>query len=379
MSLFDFFRYFKRPKRKPFSAWQIELTTRCPLNCRMCIREGASGWRYGDMRLEDFKKITPYFKDVETVILEGWGDSLLHKDFIEIIRLVKAEGAEAGFVTSGSILNRDYISELINAGIDIIGFSLSGVTPKTHELIRKGSDLLSLTGHIKTFNQLKADKGLEKPRLHLIYLMLKDNIYEIPQLPELAKEIGIKDIVLINLIHITNDWQESQRVFRCTHEDYHPPLNPLTSREGEYEDILKQAEAKANELGITLKTHPLSTDEVIVCEENPLRNLYISVDGEVSPCVYLYPPLSPPFKRIFCGKEYQVNKLNFGNIFNKPFDAIWNNKGYAEFRQAFALRKKGFDEINSYPRDLSGLNKIKSLALPEPPEPCRTCYKILGL
>jgi MoaA/NifB/PqqE/SkfB family radical SAM enzyme len=367
MSWLNLFRFFKKPETRPFSAWQIELTTRCPINCRMCIREMADNWLFGDMRLEDFKKLTPYFKDVETVILEGWGDSLLHKDFIEIIKLVKAEGSQAGFVTSGSILDKNYITDIINAGIDIIGFSLAGVAPKTHGSIRLGSDLLSLTEHIQTFNKIKKDKNLQKPKLHIIYLMLKDNISEIPKLPQLVKEIGIEDVVLTNLIHITNDWQEGQRVYRCDE-----PLNP-------FKDLLKEAEAKAKELKITLRTHHLSPTDVAVCEENPLRNLYISVDGEVSPCVYLYPPLPSPFKRIFCGKEYTMNSLSFGNIFKEPFDAIWNKKGYVEFRKSIMKRRERVEEIYSLLLDARKFKKLESQPLPEPPEECSTCHKMLGV
>ena len=85
-----------RKKRKPFSAWQIELTTRCPLRCKMCIRSENNDWQFGDMSLEGFKKILPYLDQVETVILEGWGESLLHQDLTECIRLANQEGAHVG-------------------------------------------------------------------------------------------------------------------------------------------------------------------------------------------------------------------------------------------------------------------------------------------
>lgn len=368
MNRLDLFRFFKKPKTKPFSAWQIELTTRCPINCRMCIREMADNWLFGDMRVEDFKRLTPYFKDVETVILEGWGDSLLHPNFVEIIRLVKAEGAQAGFVTSGSTLNKDYISELINAGADLIGFSLAGVTPKTHGAIRLGSDLLSLTEHIKTFIEIKKERNLQNPKLHIIYLVLKNNISEIPSLPQLAKEIGIEDIVLTNLIHIINEWQEEQKVYRCKGDT-----------ERDFADLIKEAEARAKELKITLRMHPLSPVETAVCEENPLKNLYISVDGEVSPCVYLYPPLPSPFKRIFCSKEHTMSSLSFGNIFKEPFDKIWDKEGYAEFRRSFEQRKRRYDDVYSFPIDPRKFKKLESQPLPEPPEPCSTCHKMLGV
>ena len=54
------------------------------------------------MVVDDFKKIVPYMKDVENVVLEGWGESLMHKDLIQCIHLVKKEGSRVGFVTSGS-------------------------------------------------------------------------------------------------------------------------------------------------------------------------------------------------------------------------------------------------------------------------------------
>ena len=330
------------------------------------------------MDIDNFKIVIPYLKDVETVVLEGWGESLLHKNLIEIIRGAKAAGPRVGFVTSGKVLNREYISELINAGVDFIGFSLSGATLRTHNAIRVNSSLQSLIEHIQTFNEIKRNKKIKNPKLHIVYLMLKDNISEVPALLKLVKEIGIEEVVLTNLIHVANVWQEGQRVFRCAHENYHPPLNPLPSREG-YEEILKEAEIKAKELNISLRRPSLSPIEVAVCEENPLRNLYISVDGEVSPCVYLYPPVPSPFKRIFCGNEYQLEKVSFGNIFKEPFHTIWNSRGYVEFRNYFIKRKGKVEGMYSYLWDMKRLNRFEMEPLPDPPEQCRICHKMLGM
>jgi len=45
---------------------------------------------------------------------------------------------------------------------------------------------------IKDFNEIKKNKKLKKPRLHIVYLMLKDNIFEVPALLKLANDIGIE-------------------------------------------------------------------------------------------------------------------------------------------------------------------------------------------
>jgi MoaA/NifB/PqqE/SkfB family radical SAM enzyme len=208
-----FGQFLRRAKGRPFSTWQIELTTRCPLQCKMCIRAENDDWQYQDMPLDDFKKLLPYLRDVETVVLEGWGESLLHKDLPECIRLVKKEGSRVGFVTSGMGLTRDRVSELIAAGLDFVGFSIAGTTPETHDAIRVNSHLPDVLGAIHLFQEEKKLRGLPRPNMHFIYLMLKDNIHEVPSVPAFTKDAGLEEVILINICHTINAWQETERVF----------------------------------------------------------------------------------------------------------------------------------------------------------------------
>ena len=354
-------------KRKPFSAWQIELTTRCPLLCKMCIRAESSEWQYQDMPLDDFKKILPCLKEVETVVLEGWGESLLHKDLSECIRLVKKEGPQVGFVTSGMGLTKDRVSELIEAGIDFVGFSISGTTPETHNAVRVNSHLPEVLDAIRLFQDEQKRREILRPKMHLIFLMVKDNVHEVPSVPSLAKEAGIEEVVITNICHTINLWQEAQRVF--VWENVKSP----------YEEIVGQAVVSAEKLHIRLKKPALSAFNVPVCAENPLRNLYISAEGEVSPCVYLYPPLPSPFRRIFCEKEYGTDKVSFGNIFKEPFSAIWNNGRYKEFRNRFTQRAKEYNEAYFSLWDSPKFHNPQDKVFSDPPEPCNTCHKILGI
>jgi len=362
-----FGKFLRKKKKRPFSAWQIELTTRCPLRCKMCIRTESADWQFQDMSLEDFKKLLPYLKEVETVVLEGWGESLLHKDLSQCIRLVKKEGPQVGFVTSGMGLTENRVSELIEAGLDFVGFSISGTTPETHDSIRVNSHLPEVLHSIRLFQEEKERRGILRPKMHLIFLMLKDNIFEVPSVPSLAKETGIEEVVLTNICHTINLWQERQSVFVWEGD------------KNEYEAILKRAEANARKLSIRLKRPSLSAIDVPVCEENPLGNLYISIDGEVSPCVYLYPPLPSPFKRIFCGQEHWIEKVSFGNIFREPFYAIWNHKNYEQFRNRFIERGKSYRDLYFSLWDSNRSKNLEAGRLPDPPEPCKTCHKILGI
>ena len=141
---------------KPYSAWQIELTSRCPLRCRMCNRQEYKNHPRGDMPFDGFKTLLPYLRDVDAVVLEGWGESLLHPHLIECLRLVKEQGPRVGFVTSGSGLDETYISKLVHAEVDFMGFSFSGATPGTHNAIRVNSDLEVLLQDIQSLQELKS-------------------------------------------------------------------------------------------------------------------------------------------------------------------------------------------------------------------------------
>ncbi len=355
-------------RKKPFSAWQIELTTRCLLRCRMCVKEAGSDWARRDMDFEDFKKITPYLRRVERVVLEGWGESLLYPRLMDCIRLVTKEGAKAGFVTSGTGLDEARSEALLESGLDFIGFSLSGATAGTHEAIRAGSGFESLVASIHMFQAVRKRKRAPGPSMHIVYLMLRENIEEVPALVGLAKELGIKKVALVNAILISNREQDEGRVFA---EGRAVPR---------YADILKEAAAVAARTGIELVMAPLSSGEVGVCGEDPLRNLYISVQGEVSPCVYLFPPVNAPFRRIHFGKESCTDKVSFGNIFRQPFPEIWNNRAYSDFRKCFQERERIMKTVR---QDFFGLapegSSEYSEQMPEPPGPCRTCHKLSGL
>jgi len=332
----------------------------------MCSRTAYKDFFKDDMSLEDFKKLLPFLSEAEAVVLEGWGESLLHKHLIECIRLAKQEGPRAGFVTSGMGLNEAYISELLKAGVDFMGFSLSGATAKTHNYIRVNSDLDELVKNIHALQEMKARENLVNPQLHIVYLLLKENVREVPALIQLAQDLGIQEVILIHLSHVSNAWQEEEKLF-------------CTDGLDDFERILQEAEEKAREGKITLHCPSLSPREIEVCAEDPLRNLYIAVDGAVSPCVYLNPPVPTPFKRIFQGREFQVEKVSFGNLFRKPLDRLWKDRDYAHFRECFARRKSHFDEISTSLWDPDRLKGLRNSPPPPSPEPCRTCYKMLGL
>jgi MoaA/NifB/PqqE/SkfB family radical SAM enzyme len=259
-------------------------------------------------------------------------------------------------------LNAEYATQIICAGVDFIGFSLSGAIPKTHNAIRVNSDFDTIIETIRSVKRLSLESPSGKPKLHIVYLMLKDNVHEIPDLLDVANKIGINEIVLLNIIQVTDTEQDNQKSFSC-------------EKGFLYRDIMKKASDKARKLNINLSMPAMLPQDVAVCSENPLNNLYISVNGEVSPCVFLKPPVASTFTRIFCNTEYSVHSLSFGNIFSEPLESLWGQRDYQEFRNAFIARQKRWEAAYA---SLLEMRSPDNTPLPLPPSPCRTCHKMLG-
>ncbi len=353
---------FRRFGAGRFGAWQIELTTRCPLQCRMCVKEACADWHRATMGRDDFLTLLPYLKEVGHVVLEGWGESLLHPRLPELVRLVREQGCTAGFVTSGMGLTGDLAGNLVAAGTDFVGFSLSGATAETHNFIRTGSDFNEVLHGATLMARVAALKGGRGPKLHIVYLLLKRNVAELPLLPGLAASLGIGEIILINITQVSTPWQKEEQAF-----SYQGP-EP-------YQEAFREMERAAKALKIKVTRPALIPREVALCSENPLSNLYISSRGDVSPCVYLNPPVDSPFLRLFKGEEFLVERVTFGNIFREPFGEIWAKEGYRRFRRSFEERLAKSREVY---RSLLEMKRPGGSGFPDPPEPCRTCHKMLG-
>jgi MoaA/NifB/PqqE/SkfB family radical SAM enzyme len=331
-----------------------------------------------DMSVEEFKTIAHYLPEAEHVVLEGWGESTLHPSLVEIAGLARAAGSRVGFVTNGTSLDRMTLSGLIDGGLDFIGFSLAGGTKATHRASRPESDLDVILNTVRLTQELKKERRTERPEVRIVLLLLRDNIRETPLLVRLAADLGVKEIALINLVHIANRRQDDQRVFR--YEDENP--REAVSGEEDFGAFLSGAEKLAKTLKIPLFRPSLSAHEVAVCEENPLRNIYVSASGDVAPCVFLAPPLASPFKRIFRGEEHLVQKVSFGNIFREPFERIWESGEYRDFRERFHRRKRALEDLYEsllFKRPLQAGLLPATGSLAPPPLPCATCHKLFGL
>lgn len=367
MALFQhLMRSFKRSSSRIFNCIQIEVSSNCFLNCIMCPRTAlASQWKSMDMPFETFEKISQYFADTKLVYLSGWGEPLLNNKILEMVKLAKDRASSVGFTTNGMLLTKKMCRRLIELELDILSVSIAGATKKTHEAIRVGSNFRRLTTNINVLGNLKESLKSEKPKILLLLLMTKRNIGELPLAVGLAKELGADELVATNLTYAATSLHDEIKTFSCEKAD-----ESLMGK-------IKEAEQRSKGLNIVFRSYPLEMEEVLVCEEDPLNNVYISCDGYVSPCVYLNPPMKD-IPRIFCGDSYTIRRTYFGNINQMDLFKTWEKEDYRSFREKFKRRSTILEGIFEF--SINKLDRIDEwMKLNALPEVCKTCYKAYGI
>ncbi|MBI4199522.1 MAG: radical SAM protein [Chloroflexi bacterium] len=356
----------ERIQGRPFEAFQIEVTSRCNLRCEMCPKRALGDeWVSQDLPWDAFQRIATTFGQSRHIHLQGWGEPLLHSRLFDMIRLAKERGCRVGLTTNGTLLDRAKSVGLLDAGLDLMAVSIAGATRETHERIRVGSDLSTILENVQGILSLRASRKRKTPKLELSYLMTKTNMAELLKTVELAAALGVDELYAINLDYVVTPEHEELKVFDC------PGFRQT------YSGILDAARETARRNGLTFRAYPLESEEVAVCEENPLRILFVSADGWVSPCTYMGLAGRTDIPRRFQGRSASVRRLRFGNVLDQGLLDIWNSPAYRTFRQEFETRRL---ELGA--RALlvvSGGEQFSDMEMPPAPAPCRTCYKLYGL
>ena len=279
------------------------VTDRCNLSCGMCPRKNLY-YGYADIDNGILQRVYDKAYDLYFVGLQGYGEPYLYKDLYKVIETLKAlmpQRGEIGFNSNATLLERSHIVRTAESGLDNLTFSVDGATRATYERIRKGAKFGQVIKNIKDFVHYKKQVGSNHPKLMMNYVIMKDNIQEIPLFVELSKQCGI------NAIHFNYD----RTSYRCLQTD-------------ELKEAFQEAKRKAKDLQVILYLPPIYP----VKPENEfcvfMDTVVLLNSGEVVPCCRAadFDMLGDP-----------QNILSFGNVKENSLDDIWNSRSYISFRR----------------------------------------------
>jgi radical SAM protein with 4Fe4S-binding SPASM domain len=293
----------------------MNMDTQCNLRCIMCIRQRAPEGTLNSLSydFEIFRRVAEeVFPYLRWVRLTTAGEPLMAQSFSEQLKIAKKYSVKVDLVTNATLLDDDLINEIL-AVINCLNVSIDGVTKETYESIRIGAKFEQVIENIKKFNSFRRKIPQDKrPRLRLLYVLMRRNIEELPQFMKLAKELEADSVSTTHVIILQKKMKKESLVYHKELANYY----------------MMVAQKKANELNLHLDIPPLFNTVYDVQGRRSKNNLksefkicpflwkqaIINWNGDVAPC---------------CIPGHPV----MGNVKKKPLRKIWNNELYLEMRK----------------------------------------------
>ncbi|MCF6204996.1 MAG: pyrroloquinoline quinone biosynthesis protein PqqE [Methylococcaceae bacterium] len=169
-----------------------ELTYKCPLQCPYCSNPLDYTKHSTEISTEDWKRVLSEARKMGAVQLGfSGGEPLTRPDLVELVLHAQQLGYYSNLITSGYGLTEEKIAQLKHAGLDHIQISIQA---STQEL----NDYLAGTKSYETKKQVAhLVKNLGYPMV-LCVVIHRENIHQMPQILEMAEELGADYLELAN-------------------------------------------------------------------------------------------------------------------------------------------------------------------------------------
>ena len=87
--------------------------------------------------------------------ISGGGEPMLHPQATELLVYAKKVGCKIGLITNGSLFDEHNSRALLEAGVDMIEFSVDACDPETYSVVRKGLEWESLVENARRMVTLR--------------------------------------------------------------------------------------------------------------------------------------------------------------------------------------------------------------------------------
>jgi radical SAM protein with 4Fe4S-binding SPASM domain len=303
---------------------QLEVTAACNLACTMCLvsYRPKLGRTTGSMSFDMFRALVDQLPDLERITLQGLGEPLLAPGIMAMIEYASARGIAVGFNSNGQLLTPDRSQQLVDAGLSWLHISVDGATADTYEAIRVGSRFERLERHVPALMRAVGGRGDGVPEVSIVFVAMRNNIDELPQLVRVAADWRVTKLRVQNLSHSFDDTDASGSYEGIRRFAADQAL--WTGRDRQRaKQRFAEARAVANQLGLELRLPRLEEVDRGSAEgagtrgcEWPWTSTYVTHSGAVQPCCMVM------------GSD----RATLGSLTSQSFEEIWQGTAYQRFR-----------------------------------------------
>ncbi len=181
-----------RPGITPPRWLLAELTYACPLQCPYCANPIDYAKYQAELDTEDWKRVLTQARKMGAVQLGfSGGEPLTRKDLPELVKHARDLGYYSNQSTSGYGLTEEKILQLKEAGLDHIQVSIQASTQELNDY---------LAGTTSFQNKKEVAHLVKKHGYPMVLCVVihRENIHQMPQILEMAEELGADYLELAN-------------------------------------------------------------------------------------------------------------------------------------------------------------------------------------
>jgi MoaA/NifB/PqqE/SkfB family radical SAM enzyme len=315
----------------------VELTSRCNLACRTCIR---NAWEeiQGDMSGETFDRLLASLKELPSrpdVFIGGFGEPLLIPDIAGRVAQLKSVAGKVELITNGILLTEQLARNLIEVGLDTIWFSLDGATPEHYDDLRLGAALPLVLENIKRLVLIRHEVT-RRPEIGISFVAMRRNIADLPALIHMSARLGASRYMVTNVFPYTEEMCKEMLYTRSADgvdsipSPFIPRIDlPRMDLNPESQDAIVHSMRYRN--NVSLNGVTLGQDQGH-CPFVERGSVAIRWDGAVSPCL----PLMHHYITYLHNQRRSVRSQVIGNLNEMNLNLIWDNPDYLAFRKRVA-------------------------------------------
>ena len=272
------------------------------------------------MEIDLYRSLIDQFEGLEELHLQGLGEPMMHPQFFDMVRYAAGRGIRATTNTNLSLLNEERAGACVTSGLQRIHVSIDGSNAQTYERIRVRGHWDKLLNNLRLLNRKKEELNSRLPELHIVMVLMKQNLAELPELVRLAARYRAEELFVQHLCHeyTESGLPEQYRPMR----DFVEEQTLVGADPERIAGIFSEARRIAQEVGVRLrlprlqlKAFPPGSRGIDRCDW-PWRGAYISYQGLAMPCCMISTP----------------DRLSLGSMKERGVRAIWDGPAYTEFR-----------------------------------------------
>lgn len=277
----------------------IEPSSCCNLRCSMCFRNSWFDETTGVMSDYVWDKVLDGIKKSQndlSVMFAGMGEPLTHPKIFDMVKAVTKSGKRSELLTNASLLSEEFGKKLVDGGLNKLWVSVDAFNRDGYEKIQKGSQFDLITKNIEYFSKIK-----NKCSLGITFVVMQENIEELPKINSFADRFGVDEINL----------------------SYAVPSQSLKCEESVYDKEIPMGKMPRFNAEQKVKR------ELNLCPFINEGKCFVKWNGEICPCMQL---LHSSYTYLYEEKR-KVTFKSFGNVLQKELLDIWASTEYSEFRR----------------------------------------------